>query len=647
MLGIKKLVLKQLNYADDLTADQIIRAVKGYDVISFDIFDTLIKRAVLEPEEVFEIVANKFNENNGLAISCGEYRQARRKAEELARKVTDKNDVTLDDIFEQLDSEYKSYADELKELEKETEALVCYANPVMKKVYDWCIREEKIIITISDMYLPQSVIDRILKDNGYARIDATWVSGVVDCCKRNLSIYNYALDKLGIDKKEMVHIGDNYVTDYLAPKKIGIKTVHIAKYPSRVIYANTGKCDRRIRTDYKRLLKLLDNYENPDWDDYTKYGFEVVGPVVYGLCELIHKKKETDEKAFFLARDGYIIKKVYDYLYPKENTTYLYVSRRALHVPCHCLDSRIETVFGSNTPTRRWTYETICEDLGIDSHEHKSKWEACELDASRIYVTKQLLESENFKKFYDQIENEMVANSRKELDMLRQYLEEMGLNGKSIIVDVGWNGTLQIYLNNILDACNMDSKVRGFYLSLQEGKISQYETCQYLSSDKHVNDLSYGLLEVPFLALEGSTRKYLRYNDKIEPVKYDYEYDSWMAGKLEKIQNGIMLCAQLMKKNAGLLCNTEDAMYENLRQATKRPGGKVVQVMGEFLYDNNGERERLVSGHGLAYYCVHPQVFKYDFQMSAWKCGFMKSVFSIDIDYYRLISQIREFIRNK
>ena len=48
----------QLNFLREKDAPRIINKVKGYDYVSFDIFDTLLKRDVAAPTDVFKIVGN-------------------------------------------------------------------------------------------------------------------------------------------------------------------------------------------------------------------------------------------------------------------------------------------------------------------------------------------------------------------------------------------------------------------------------------------------------------------------------------------------------------------------------------------------------------------------------------------------------------
>ena len=43
---------------------ELMEIIGRYDVVSFDIFDTLIMRKTLTPEDIFRIVENKIKNNN-------------------------------------------------------------------------------------------------------------------------------------------------------------------------------------------------------------------------------------------------------------------------------------------------------------------------------------------------------------------------------------------------------------------------------------------------------------------------------------------------------------------------------------------------------------------------------------------------------
>ena len=85
------------------------KLIDSHDVVSFDIFDTLIKRNCFNPTDIFDIVEMKYNENYEKKIS--KFREKRILAEKLARdKYKQYEDVTLKEIYEclSLDKQIKN-----------------------------------------------------------------------------------------------------------------------------------------------------------------------------------------------------------------------------------------------------------------------------------------------------------------------------------------------------------------------------------------------------------------------------------------------------------------------------------------------------------------------------------------------------------
>jgi hypothetical protein len=68
-----------------------------YDFISFDIFDTLIKRDVSHPKDVFEIVERCYNASTQHAPLAG-YREFREQAERAARAKQVAGEVSFDHL---------------------------------------------------------------------------------------------------------------------------------------------------------------------------------------------------------------------------------------------------------------------------------------------------------------------------------------------------------------------------------------------------------------------------------------------------------------------------------------------------------------------------------------------------------------------
>ena len=206
-------------------------------------FDTLILRDVERPDRVFDLVemSKDWYAGSGKSIN---YRNIRVGVERECRKRSHKEDVTLDEIYELMTEEFrKKYGDEaeriageLKELEIKTELEVCRADPWMKKLYEKLLDQGKRVVITSDMYLPETVMEEILAKCGYYRkiedrngYEKLYVSSEYGLTKRSGRLFNVLIQDLGSDSREIVHIGDNPVSDYIRARQAGIGAILVRR----------------------------------------------------------------------------------------------------------------------------------------------------------------------------------------------------------------------------------------------------------------------------------------------------------------------------------------------------------------------------------------------------------------------------------
>ncbi|MBP3772506.1 MAG: hypothetical protein J6I53_07445, partial [Treponema sp.] len=121
-----------------------------YDVISFDIFDTLILRPFAKPTDLFLLI--------GHALEIPDFYQIRINAEKKVRQEkfekTGNYEITISDIYKVIERGTGISADKGIQTELEYEKRYCFANPYMKRVYDMLVELGKKIIITSDMYIP-------------------------------------------------------------------------------------------------------------------------------------------------------------------------------------------------------------------------------------------------------------------------------------------------------------------------------------------------------------------------------------------------------------------------------------------------------------------------------------------------------------
>lgn len=187
------------------------RLIGKYDVISFDIFDTLIRRSVEKPSDIFYLTAKKLYDDAGKAEK---FRIERVNAELKARKGLKEKEININDIYSFIDGT-QFEIEKLKVKEIETEIETCIPNQPILELFEYAIKRKKKTIIISDMYLPQKVIVEMLNRCNICDYDRLYVSCECDCNKLSGELFDYVMQENNIDGRHMIHFGDSIKADYI------------------------------------------------------------------------------------------------------------------------------------------------------------------------------------------------------------------------------------------------------------------------------------------------------------------------------------------------------------------------------------------------------------------------------------------------
>lgn len=309
-----------------ITPEEIIGDAK---VVSFDIFDTLLTRPYIKPTDLFLHI----EEMSGLTG----FREHRIEAEKIARRRhKEQADVTFDQIYEEVSTKYKHLKTE--ELRYEKELLSPKKDTL--EIYNEAVRQGKTIIAISDMYLPQDFLESVLKEKGYTQISRVFVSNEEGCCKGDGLLFEKVLKTLGIESRDIVHIGDNYDADKKMPERLGIRAYcrptdvqtmfdnpAMAKFKSFV--QNSPCLASSVLTGIFARHHAKEMLLSP----FTELGYYLGGPLAVGYCMHIHKvaKERGNDAILFVSRDGYALHLVYQKLFPNDIPSYyIYASRKLI-----------------------------------------------------------------------------------------------------------------------------------------------------------------------------------------------------------------------------------------------------------------------------------------------------------------------------
>lgn len=435
-------------YRRMMTAMNMAKGLMRYEVISFDIFDTLIFRPFARPSDLHMITGQK--------LGIMDFHRIRLEAEQEAREraVMERGnpEITIREIYEILERKTGVPVQQGIEAEFETETDLCTANPYMKRVFDLMRCQGRTIILVSDMYYPAEMLDTLLHSCGYEGYSRIFVSCEHNCSKRDGGLYEILKNTYS----SLVHVGDNQKSDIEMAQKAGVPAVK---------YFNVNEHGSRFRAEqmsgltgsvYAGIVNAHLHCGLREYSPYYETGFVYAGIYVFGFCQWITKKAREKgiDRILFLAREGDIYKKVFDLLDTGIETRYVLWSRvpvtktvvrknrhpyllQLVHHKAHAIyRSRITTLFKRIGIGRMLAY---LPEYRISSSEY--------LTPENEKIIERLL-TDHWDELCECYDND--------LEQTCEYLREMTGESRSVaVVDVGWSG------NNVLQVKYLIHDVMG------------------------------------------------------------------------------------------------------------------------------------------------------------------------------------------
>lgn len=627
-MKILQQVRDKLNTASSIDVASIINQMEKYDIVSFDIFDTLLKRNVKKPTDVFKYIEKKHNKTD--------FCELRIAAEKKARAKKNSIEVTLSDIYAEMPYDFSN-----EELEAERELLI--ANDWILPVYKYALKSKRVIIT-SDMYLPEEFICHILEREGLGGYEKLYLSSSVGKTKHSGELFELIISELGKENR-LIHIGDSYRSDFEIPKKYGIDAIHI---PTK-IEKNTFKL-KEVGIEGNIINSFLNNTSPIGEGKYYRFGYEKFGMFLWGYSKWLHKSvKESDiQDVYFFSRDGLIMKKAFDTLYNDVQTHYLEVSRRSLRVPVLWMNYELPHVINMISPSKLVSLTTIFDGVGLDINNYRSLIEKYGFTVDSIFDRKELLKDKNLNNLYSELGADIEAISKKEYELLVKYIEQNHLSGRFAIVDIGWSGGMQRYLIETLNKLGINANVKGYYIGVADYYKRNIEVIPNLDLNGYLFDFLHdknakdkrsafvGLFETLFLEQGGSVKNYRLENDHVVANRLPYEYlengkPTFEFRSVMDIQRGAL---DFIKQFGDVdLSVSADTLYEGLSETGLKPKNADTDMFADFRFFDEGETLYLAKPKSLFYYMFHPRNLKRDFLSSRWKIGFMKRLFKIGLPY--------------
>lgn len=604
-----------------------LKKIDNYKIISFDIFDTALIRDVSTPTDVFKIVET-ISKNKG-------FFEKRCKIEKIVAEKKGLISPTLNDIYNNF------YDEAVKKVEIEVEKSILHANKDIKKIYDYCLKKNKDVIFVSDMYLNETILSDFLISNGYTKFKKIFVSSEYNKTKRDGQLFDTVINELKCNGDDILHIGDSLKADYIEPKKHHIGSILYKKKKEKI---NKENLEKNI------IQKFIYNTSLNE-DVFYKYGYEKLGILLYGFTNWLIKEINNlnINNVFFLSRDGYILKNVFDELNNDINikSNYLYVSRRSLNIPNLWKNSEFKNLKKNITMSNVFDVKTFIKRLGLEPSGYEEKLKMFDLNIDDELTKENFVNNKKLEEFYSEIKNDVINNSMQEYKLVVEYLKQNSFNGKIAIVDIGWHGTMQKQLIKICKNSGIKVDIYGFYVG-QEKIVENGKGFLFNEDDNLINKIaiagSFGLFESFFLGNHGSVKKYKSNNKKIVPVlqKYEFQKNDINLENLKRIQLGALEFCHTLNQNKIIkhLNLNSEVSFSFLRNLCISPSLSDVNNLKNIKF-NDTYTQDIVCFNGIRKYLFNFKMMKNDFYKSVWKIGFIKKFFKLNLPYFKIYYKIK------
>lgn len=382
---------------------------------------------------------------------------------------------------------------------------------------------------------------------------------------------------------------------------------------------------------------------------YRAFGYSRFGPFLYGFVRWLKSElvRKGYKKVFFFSRDGYMMKKAFDIINDTDIVSkYVFFSRKSLRTPLlhRCADFEDSLKYLSRE--RFISVGKLLEYYGFDEQQRQrlAKDGGFSLDIDIPYD--KLKDSALAKRIYTQYTEQINDFSRTQDDLLGRYLEQIGMNGRFAIVDIGWMGNMQYYLELYLQSRAVPADIEGYYIGIERSAPVKSALNGYLYSPVDMSRKKqvicfFGGYEKLLQSLEGSVSGYRQGINGVEPVLCPYEY----AGS-----DAAQIVSAVRQWQQGALCFVQKAFRDGLKDSDEKLTMPLIRFgmypsiedtrLFSFFYNTDGTKVYYTAQKPL--YRYKPKEFIHALANSPWKTGFMKSAFKLPLPYHLVYKLLKK-----
>lgn len=512
-----------------ISKSQLLQLMDKKECVSIDLFDTLVMRQTLFLSDVFEMVEAQLKKQG---IFIENFAAKRLASEKELAKITV---PTLTEIYEFMLGTHSItdiLSGELAELEWKMDSNLLIPRQEVCDLLCEAFMHGKEVYIVSDTYYTREQIEKILE-----KCKIIHYTDIFASCEYKTSKTQQLFEKLKekMEGKSCIHIGDDLVADIESAKKSGITACQI--YSGIDLFEMTGyfgiwdrieNLSDRIKTGLflSKLFNSPFQFETLERRIQVRTAYEIgflfFAPIISDFIFWFDRQVQKNDlqNIWFCARDGYLIKKLYDEL-RKENPSIYFLTSRIAAIRAGIEEEEdiryVEEMKFSGT-----LQEQVEKRFGISiDKKEKSNFDSRQglLEYKKEILEKALASRKGYQAYINKL-------NRKE--------------GEIAFFDFVAKGTTQMYIRRLIK-----NHLKGFYfLQLEEDSMEEQQLdilSFYSKEEKNTSEVfeNYYILEtvltapvpsvqefdlygIPFYAKETRTMESIQCIQSVQEGIFDY-----------------------------------------------------------------------------------------------------------------------------
>lgn len=454
--------------------------IKMKNFYSFDVFDTLLSRKVLEPKAIFLFVMTKMKTST-LEFPDEFYHsyniirsESERNAREEISERGMKKEIKFDEIFEKMSSVYnltENQIDWLKKTEIEAELLNVLPNKDYINICESLIHEGETVVLISDMYLPKEVIKQLISQVSVTIAGIPlFVSSEVGYQKITSQLYVHVFKEFSPwPFEKWIHYGDNKFADGEQARILGIETIiHAAtkfnNFERKVVECNPSY-DGYLLAGMLAHNRAIRNLSNKEYFSFAHLSSYIVPYIHWVVNDAVKKDVKT---LYFISRDGFLLKKVADKIIELRGiqlkTKYIYGSRKVwrLSSQIDSLDEEFFGMFGNFSGIK--TYEDLLQSIRMTDEQFQKYFPELKKKYNKSKKIKQVHQLRKYLSTSKHLAQHLLKVAKTDRELVCGYLKnEINSDERFAFVEYWARGYTQTCLCKLLSHIRHESVITPFY----------------------------------------------------------------------------------------------------------------------------------------------------------------------------------------